>query len=118
MAYEYWSWWAAFTWFLGALFGAIVNAYLWNMYRLKQQQLAQALKDNTDTTKRIELVKETEKAAAAMRAQAIDFARNASDFVMASNGVHKWESVPQMIFPIFGIVSSLIGSYQAWPSSL
>lgn len=118
MQYEYWSWWSAFTWFMGALFGAVVNAYLWWTHRQRRAQLEATLAATSDAAKRTELAGEMKKSEAGAKAQLIDFVRNFCDLIMASNGVRKNESVPQVVFPVFGIVSSIIGSWQAWPSIL
>jgi len=116
MLYDYWGWWTALFWLLGALFGAIVNVYLRERARLAEELARRKLAKDAAPADVPKLAQEIDANRVVQQKQLIDLARNLCDVIMASNGVHKWQNVPQWIFPVFGIASSFIGSYQTFPA--
>jgi hypothetical protein len=115
MDYNYWAFYSAVTWFCGSFFGALVNVYDCSVAHAKEQACrARLARESGDTSK---LQQELRDHIAAQKRITVDFLRNAFDAIMASNGVRKYpERVPQWIFPVFGLISSCIGTYQAWPA--
>ncbi len=45
MNYEYWSWWGAFFWFMGASLGALCNVYLIGLAGARAQRALHSLRN-------------------------------------------------------------------------
>jgi hypothetical protein len=116
MNYDYWSYWESLCWLLSVWFMVLADTYVWLQVSAQRAALLARLRD-ANASELDSLCAQLDALREKRTNLILNYLRNFSDLPIALNGMYKYKSISPIVWHLLGLNSSIIGSYQTWPST-